>query len=102
MPYSDETINNFTEREALNILTGVRGFKRIADTNAHAAGSGSHTDVAEFVGIFVVGAATFATGNVAASGDAPANLDALSAGDFIRCRLTTIKLSAGTIYAYYI
>ena len=85
----------------LSIQTGCLGFKRIADANDHVAGAGSHTDVTEFVRIQAITATVFGANNVSAEGDAIAATDPLAAGDSVYGRFTTIDLTSGIVFAYY-
>jgi hypothetical protein len=86
---------------AVSVSTGCLGFKRIADTNDHVAGAGSHTDVTEFVRLQAITATVFGANNVSAEGDNIVSTDPLAAGDDIWGRFTTIDLTSGIVYAYY-
>lgn len=97
------SLHDNTIQELLALSAGRLGFKRIADTNVHTAGAGSHTDVAEFIGLYSAGAtqATFGAGCVAAVGDAPSATDQLPEGFMLPCRLTSVQLAGGVAYALY-
>ena len=90
------TLRDLNAAEAANMLVGGAGFKRLT-SGTHTAGSGSHTDVKEFRLIVNPGAAS-----VAANGDAPATTDAIASGNQLPCRLTTIVVTSGIGYAFFV
>lgn len=95
------SLREYTSTEALNLMMGSLGFKRLA-AGTHVAGAGSHTDVTEFViikaknGLFTYGASC-----VVADGDAPSSGDTILEGEQDSGRFTTIVVTSGVAYAYY-
>jgi len=70
-----------------------------------------HTDVKEFVALVAIGAnlifgdscvASFESDGVTVRGDVPANADRILEGNTFYCSLTTVDITTGTAYAYYI
>lgn len=96
------SLHLLTPTEAQNLAIGSNGFKRLTAAT-HTAGSGSHTDVTEFVLIHnpTGSNVVFGTGCVSAKGDAPANTDVVAPGYSLPCRLTTVVISSGIAYAYF-
>jgi hypothetical protein len=96
-------LNRLTEKEALNLMVGGIGFKRLTAGTYVAGTTAGHEDVTEYVLIKAKNAnATYGTGCVAAIGDAPANADVITQDEVDAQRLTTLVVASGVVYAYYV
>jgi hypothetical protein len=92
----------FTPGEALNIMVGGLGFKRLSAGTYVAGVTSGHTDITEYVLVKAKNAAaTYGTGCVASIGDAPSNADAILEGEADAVRLTTLVIATGVAYVYY-
>ena len=96
-------LNRLTEKEALNLMVGGIGFKRLTAGTYVAGTSAGHENVAEYVLVKAKNAnAVYGAGCVASIGDVPAVDDVILQDEVDAVRLTTLVVKTGVVYAYYV